>query len=136
MASITYVATRKIASGHSVDTAYSMDVSLSQFSSNFIVNDKRHESISGHVESWVGSTIGTYLCETKPLLESNALHGYMWEFLASCIGGETFTFDPWGTIASPDDPQDYILISKTISPARHGGIFRCESFPFEIRQIV
>jgi len=42
------------------------------------------------------------------------------EFLASVAAGETFTFDPYGTIAVPDDPRPAVLASEGYKPQRVG----------------
>ena len=135
MAAIIYTAKRKLVPGHTVDTAYSFDVGLKVYTPRTMSNRKDHTSLSGHTESWLSSLIDISFCETVPLLETGVLVPVVWEFLASCMGGETFSLDEWGSVASPVNARNFALVSKDISPVRHGEI-RCLSFPFEAREIV
>lgn len=135
MAAIIYTAKRRLVSGHTAGVAYSFDVGVKVVDPITEVDRTDHKSLSGHVESWVGSVTSGSICRTVPMLETDPLCDIMWEFLTSCLGGETFNLDEWGTVAVPVNPRNFALVSKSINPVREGET-RCLSFPFEVREIV
>lgn len=135
MAAIYYTAKRSLVSGHTADTAYSFDIGMMGLTPSSKAQRTEHKSISGHVETWLDNIEKSRAFLTDLVDKNEALYGVMWEFLDSCLGGETFTIDEYGTVAVPDNPISVALVSKNITPTRHNST-RFFRFQFEIREIV
>ena len=93
---------------------------------------KRHDhvAVGGNSRSVLHRIDSLWDVETGRLLESQMPQ---WdEFFASVAAGETFTFDAYGTIGTPDDPRAAKLVG---SDWRHGrlGATRRYTTSFQLR---
>ncbi len=124
MSGITYIAAPRAplvtdSPAHAVGTSYDMDIKLRAFSENIDTPKSAHVSLGGNVET-VLSRATKILSIT--LIWDDTLNAQMEEFLFSIAGGETFSFDPYGTIASPDNAIDVVCMNKAFPIGRvsHG----------------
>jgi hypothetical protein len=110
MPSVTYTAKRGLISGHTVDASYSLDLSLALNAEEYNPVTHHNVSIGGSRQVWFEREEVNFNCRTIPL--SGADRDAFLEFIRSVGDGQTFTYDPYGTIASPDNPQSAKLIGK------------------------
>lgn len=101
MPSITYTAKRSLKSGHSADTEYSIDFDAQVLGKSYKTVKTTQKSLGGQSETMRIRRDAFWDVKTDLLSEAD-LDDWR-EFMASTDAGETFTFDPYGTIASPDD---------------------------------
>lgn len=120
MASITYTAKRKIMAGHTAGFSYSMDVGMTGADWSYDTNRYDNKSLGGVRQSYLAAIEETYDLTLLPVMERSAEHLQIREFIASVIGGESFTFDRFGTVADPDDPVEYLMDNKTVKEKRDG----------------
>ena len=57
---------------------------------------------------------------TESIDPGSNLDDYLLEFLASVENGEGFTFDRYGTVASPDNPVACIMVSASYPTTETG----------------
>lgn len=116
MASVTYLALRSRKAGvnenDSVD--FDFDVSVVDRSTKPIKGSSI--SLNGYEETTRDRTDEFYKITTIPVLEAD--FDDFRQFLDSVDGGETFTFDPYGTNASPVQAMNCILSSKGYTEKR------------------
>lgn len=121
MAAITYTAHSRatLISGHTAGVQYSFDVKLRAFSSVLEQPKDQHVSLSGYAETIL--TRATKIHSTV-FIFPDTLKAQMEEFLYSVAAGESFEFDPYGTVAIPDAVEEVISVSKNLSLVRmqHG----------------
>ena len=124
MAGITYTANSRAplitdSPAHVAGTVYSIDLKLQQFVENVETPKQAHVAISGHVETVLKRAVKQY---QVIFIWPNSENDDVEEFLYSVAGGETFSFDPYGTIASPDSAQDVVCTNQNYSIGRmsHG----------------
>ena len=101
MTAVTYTAQRKLASGHSATTVYSMDLSVTREGLTEKVETLRRtvEPISKkNAEIIRFGNRRTFDMTLAPLTGTQL--DLVREFLESCEDA-TFTFDPYGTVAAP-----------------------------------
>ena len=101
---VTYTAERSIITGHTQSTSYSIDFEVQTI-------DPRPQDDKNQVVLKDGTVITTYYSRKMEWsVRTDFIHddyifpvatGVWGEFLDSVAGGETFTFDPQGTNASP-----------------------------------
>lgn len=134
MSAIIYTAKRYLAPGHTANTQYSIDVGMRTINDDEEKHHrKQHRSLSGLTETWL-HRIDRYISfQTVPLYEGHSLYFDMREFLSSVAGGETFTVDPWGTVAAPNNPITCLL--DGVSPAQRADTLRYKMFSFKARVI-
>ena len=97
---------------------YNLEFGPQQLTRGVKVTRKEHESISGSLETLLHRRTVTWDIKTDLLEESDLAQ---WrEFQASAEGGETFTFDPYGTGASPDNQLTCTLDNESYTEARMG----------------
>ena len=122
MSALTYTALREVISGHFATASYDMDLPDKVLNQSFSNDYTRHISIGGNAETifrdeteiW-NVTFGSF--------ERTGGEGtveQMREFVASVQTGEIFQFDPYGTIALPDNVIDCYLENKRYSLRRLG----------------
>jgi len=111
MSYITYTASRRIISGHSAGTSYSLTFLCSAL-------DPADNIVGGESVALDGTTEGT-LDRVEELwavttLEIEQADLAAWrEFFASVAAKETFTFDAYAASpGAPDNPQTAILVSS------------------------
>lgn len=101
MTAVTYTARRELIGGHVAESVYSMNLrALEGYPrrSRKVVADSA-ESLAGYVETLRHNA--RYRWEVQVLTTTLAERLQMREFLASTEGRETFTFDEFGSVASP-----------------------------------
>ena len=132
MASVTYTALRSIIAGHTSGTAYTIDF-------NAQVLDRSKKAVSNKSQSLGGQTeilrvrkdvfwavTSDYITEAdRPQWE---------EFLDSVDAGEAFTFDAYGTSASPDNAISVELDSADYDVKRVDAI-QYYTFTFKVREL-
>lgn len=103
MTAITYTATRKLISGHTAGTEYDLETRAVDLTPKpeYVVNeavavDGTAEALLDRVDDLRNVTTNHIALADLPAWQ---------EFLASVAARETFTFDAFGTIASPDNPE-------------------------------
>ncbi len=117
---INYTALRALLSTHTATTTYDLDFNPERATQGRMMEGTELRSIGGATDVTVLRTEVKYRISTLPLLvddltENIAGYGWWQEFLASTDRREEFTFDLWGTSASPDNP---ILVRRD-GPASH-----------------
>lgn len=124
MAGIIYTANARAplitdSPAHVAGTQYSIDVKLQNHVVSVETPKSAHVSIGGNVETVLKRAAKTI---TAVLIWPNSENADIEEFLFSVAGGETFSFDPYGTIASPDDAQDMVCMNTSYNIGRmsHG----------------
>lgn len=105
MASITYDAVDRdfMVSGHSEGTEYSFDIELTRNQLIPRMDKTSPRSISGQRVTVLRNVEVSYSIQTAPVNDP-ALIASMREFLFSVAGGEQFTLDAMGSLATPDNP--------------------------------
>jgi len=136
MAAIFYTCTTVYDPTHFVDDVYSFDINVSSRNIKKTVKRTEHKSISGHVETWVAHKAVMLALQTIPIKTSDPLYLIMWEFLDSCLGGESFSLDLYGTVEAEGSLKSMALTSKEIVEIRHPNHPQYFSFPFNVREII
>lgn len=113
MAAITYTANARAplitdSPAHVAGVSYSFDVKLRAYQTTIDQPKTQHVSLNGNTE--------TVLMRATKILQATfiwppSLNPSMEEFLFSVAGGETFIFDPFGTVASADDPINVVSVT-------------------------
>lgn len=121
MAGITYTAKSRapLVSGHTAETAYSIDIKLREWLISGDMQKTQHVTLSGDVETVLRRSADVY---TVSLIWDNDDDDDMREFLYSVAAGETFTLDPFGTVAVPDSPVTLVMMGQgwQITRMSHG----------------
>ena len=125
MGAITYTAKSRaplmtsVSPVHVAELQYDFDVKFQAFSSSIDQPKSQHVSIGGVVETVLKRATNMHMIT---LIWPHEENEQLQEFIYSIAGGETFTIDPYGTIASPDDPLDVLSIDAQVSINRmqHG----------------
>lgn len=104
---------------HVAGTAYSFDVKLRDFTTTIDQPKTQRVSLAGHVETTLRRAVKVY---NITLIWPDTLNETMEEFLFSVAGGESFSFDPFGTVASADDPITVVSVDANLNIGRmqHG----------------
>lgn len=101
MTAIVYTAKRELIGGHVADTQYAMDLRCTagypRRSTDVGADEQR--SINNGREVLLHFSVQRY--EIEVLTRTGAELLQLREFLASTQGGETFTFDEFGSVAAP-----------------------------------
>lgn len=132
MAAVTYTAKRRIISGHTANTQYDLDIELAEIIAGDNASASNHVALNGNTETVFNRLDTVYQCTTTAF--NNSGRDEMREFLGSAADGHYLTFDAYGTVASPDDPQTAVLVSKNHQPTRLGSLDQWV-FNFTIRVI-
>lgn len=138
MTAVTYTAKRSLIPGHSANTSYSMDLLVVALPTSRQVSNERQEAIDGTRE-----TIRLYVCEIWDITLAIAYGtraAQIKEFLDSVEDGEVFTFDPYGTANTPNNPLSAEIESKGYNrgrePRGQGGATDGFRFSFQVRVMV
>lgn len=107
MAKITYTARRSLAAGHEQGLEYTLEIDLQSFNPSSDPVTKKQRSLGGNTQTILhridkGASVTTDWV-------SNADKPLWIEFLDSVAAGESFTFDPYGTVANPVREAQYEL---------------------------
>ena len=124
MAGIIYTANARAplitdSPAHVADTEYSFDVKLQAFPESIDAPKTVHTAIAGNVETVLKRATRVM---SIVLIWPNTINADMDEFLFSIAGGETFSFDAYGTIAVPDNAIDVVCTNNAFGIGRisHG----------------
>jgi hypothetical protein len=132
MAAVTYTAKRRLISGHTASTQYSLDIELAEIVASDNASAAAHVALSGNTETVFNRLDTVYQCTTTAV--DNDGRDELREFLGSAVDGHYITFDAYGTVASPDDAQTAVLTSKNHQPTRLGNV-DLWTFNFSVRII-
>lgn len=134
MSGITYIAKRGLIDGHSVDVSYDMDVDMEVINPNDrSLSDKAHVALDGSTEGIFYAVQTEYDLVTVALGDdANGDFAQMREFIQSVFGSAEFTFDPHGTIASPDNPLTVVLVSGSNRYNRVGSTAQTANPTFKV----
>lgn len=91
--------------------SYSIDLSTTVRNRSITSKKNFSESLNGTREVLFHNSVELWAVTLAPL--PIASMPQIREFIESTLGGETFTFDPYGTVAVPDDPFTAELVSST-----------------------
>ena len=140
MASIVYTAHERAplitttSPAHTASSSYGFDVKLQHFEVSMEFPGTQHVSMSGIVETILRRSTDLYLVT---LVFPNSLLDDVREFLYSVAGGETFQFDAEGSIATPDNPVDMVMASRTVPQIRIShGFSSWRTVTFNVREYV
>lgn len=93
------------------DQSYSIDLVTNQRNRSVKSSSNISTSLSGVRETLFNNREEIWSVSLKPVLIANM--GQIREFIESVMGGESFTFDPYGSVAVPDNPLSCTLESKS-----------------------
>jgi len=104
MAVITYTAKDRgdLMAGHSAGTEYTLEIPLTKWDRDFKDEARTTRSLSGTPHTVFHRTDRIYRFATVSTDNTNLINSLR-EFASSVAAGETFTLDPYGSIASPDE---------------------------------
>jgi len=102
MPAFTYTAKRSLINGHVIDTVYSIDINARSIARSSSVKSKTKKSLGGQTETIVQSRDINWSISLNGITELDL--PAIREFLDSVDAGESFVFDPYGTVAIPDNP--------------------------------
>lgn len=101
---------------HGMDQTYSLDIGLNNYVEMDDLNRVMNKSLGGSVEILDFSTLNSdfsikrqWDISLAPITSTNL--PAVLEWLGSISLGETFTFDPEGSVATPDDPKTVKLLN-------------------------
>lgn len=109
--------------------AYEIEFGAERLDRRVDITRKQHRSIGGQTETLLHRNDVKWMCQTDILEQSDLPQWY--EFIHSVEGGETFTFDPYGAVATPDESLPVILASQSIREVRVGSTKKYR-FMFEV----
>ena len=116
MSVIEYTAKRGLVAGHTVDTVYKIEFGIATHNERMNIVNTKHKALDGTTETTLHRIEDSINISTGFLTE--ALNAEITEFLKSCAAGETFTFDRFGTTATPSDPITCELTTKSNTARR------------------
>lgn len=122
---VTYTAKRALASGHSASTSYDLDLLASVPVATLNPINRQAVAIDGTPETLLLRIERTWSFSTDHFTRSGSPSTYdlVQEWLASVMGGETFTFDPYRVPGgSAVSPVSVILVpgSAVLQPINEG----------------
>lgn len=104
MAHIVYTAKRSVTDSHSIDTEYEFEIALNKFERSAKREQETAPSLAGVRFTVLHRIDVFYDVSTIPIKDTDAID-QMREFLDSVAGGEEFSIDVFGTIATADSPK-------------------------------
>lgn len=104
MAYVNYSAKRNLVGGHVIGNSYDLEFSPAILEPDRDISKHDSESDDGTIETQYSYGRDIWEVETISIVYGSANYDLWREFLDSVEGSEQFTFDPFGTIASPDNP--------------------------------
>ena len=128
MARVSYTALRSLKNGVSVNDTVHLDFEVTKLDRSTKPQRTDHISLDGSQVSSRDRTDILFRVETVPALSLDDFR----QFLDSVDGGETFTFDPYGTFASPVAAQTAVLSSKGYKEKRTNQRWLSVSFTVRI----
>lgn len=119
MSAFRYTAKRSLVSGHTAGTDYDLDLEADRIDGP----GGREEINERKALDGTSQTIFHRLeeiWEFRVFVASQSDLAALREFLDSVADRQAFTFDPYGTVASPDDPKTGKLVRRDETPSRQG----------------
>jgi len=108
MATITFIATRSLLSGHITGDQIAFELPLRAADRSPQRMTREAQSLSGRRMTRLMHRENNRSFQTPPF-KDDSLKAQIIEFLDSVAAGETWTLDVYGTEAIPDDPRAYII---------------------------
>lgn len=118
MAVITYTALRNLMAGHVVNDVYFFEIPMQVIDKTVNASRITKKSLSGQAAHYLQRIEKMYQLQTYLIEEGSELHEQMGEFLESCLGGESFTIDFYGTLTTPDVDITVQMESQNYSESR------------------
>lgn len=112
--SVTYTAKRRVASGHSASTSYTMDIATARCTEEWQDNKREIPTKSDEMEVLYYNTETYWNYVSRQITIADLTTDYWYEFLASVAGGEVFQFDRHGSTASPNNPVNMKIIGTPV----------------------
>ena len=112
MTAFTYTALRSLAPGHTLGVDYSIDFNARELSPKDDPKMTESVSISGRTQTTVEREEERFMLQSDQLLVGSIAYANLLEFLKSVNQGEPFTFDAYGSVLSPDNPQPAKLVKS------------------------
>ena len=130
MGSVNYTAKRNISSGHVIDTAYDLDFRGSATVSQLTPVRTQSVSLDGTTETVLDRLDDRWAVTATGITEAQLP---LWrEFSGSVAAGESFSFDAYGTAASPDNVQS-VIIESGVTIARQAQFIEYFTASFTVR---
>lgn len=122
MPTINYVAKRDLITGHVASTSYDIETEATQIDQGHVRDATIKTSLGGKTTTVLRKQDKKWSMTIGPFARTGGegTLEQVIEFLSSVAGGEAFTLDPYGTLASPDNAVAVVLDSKGYSPKRLG----------------
>ena len=110
---LTYNAKRALAFGHTITTAYTLDMWAQEPIRTYTPKRKRHVAIDGTEENLLLRIESEWAVVTDHFTRAGTPSGadLFAEFIASVMGGESFTFDPY---RQPGGGADVLPLAVTL----------------------
>lgn len=121
MPSVTYTAKRRLMAGHVAATQYSIDFEAEVLSPDYPQSIEHVEALDGSRDTLLWSVAEVWSVVADEV-HNDSMPIWL-EFLHSVVGGESFTFDPYGTVAVPVSPMTVELQDKFSTP-RNGQTYK------------
>lgn len=107
MSAITYTAKRNLIAGHSAGTSYSLETNARGLDPSDKIVGSEGVSLDGTTEGVLDRVEQLWQVTTGAITSADLA---AWrEFFASVGAKESFTFDAYGSIATPDNAQTVLL---------------------------
>ena len=133
MSAFNYTARRNLITGHTAGLAYDVESEMQVLAPASKENAKTHVSLDGSSETLLHRVEDTWQLTTVPLSDlADSDFEKFKEFLTSVMGGEQFTFDAYGTVASPDNVQNSKYIAGSYKPQRVSNISQSSAGVFAV----
>lgn len=140
MTAVQYTARRSLIPGHSVSTAYSLDLACQDLGPARDPAVEASQSLNGRRETLRYFAVETYAVTTAPLAGAALLA--VKEFLDSCEASEEFSWDPYGTVAAPLTPLTATLekggygMTRALQTGLNGGSGDYFTISFTVRVLL
>jgi len=120
MAFITYTAKDRgfLISGHSALSSYNLEFEINAYDEGMNIANVTQEAVDGTSETLLSNVQLNVSATATWLTDDDRLQ--FREFISSMAAGESFSFDPYGTVAVPSSTlyTDCRLTSNRITPNR------------------
>lgn len=95
-----------------ITSSWGMDITASSLTEKWPVKKNSHMALDGSTETIFHRRDRVFDYNSDLISNADLEAAYWYEMLDSIVGGETFTFDHNGTIASPTNAGDAIMIGE------------------------
>lgn len=116
-----------------LNQSYAMDFGVERADRNVRTKRSSHQPMGGGAPEVLNYRDEKYIQVSTGIVAETGLAQWR-EFLASVSGGETFTFDRYGTAAAPVEAKTVMLSSEDYTEKREGTIYPGRyRFAFQVR---